>query len=66
MKEQNNNYQCIGFDLNIESTRCTIVSFNRSPSKSADEFKKKNLFLTVVTGDFNARPSKWWMHDKTS
>ena len=41
------------------------MSFNRSPSRSADEFKK-NLFATVATGDFNARLSKWWTDDKKS
>ena len=52
----------------------------RLSSQSADEFEnflnnlnlnvesisQKNLFLTVVIGDFNARSSKWWMDDKTT
>ena len=73
--------ECICFDLKIGSKLCTIVSLYRSPSQSVDEFDnfsnqlnltmesitQKNPFLTVVlTGDFNARSSKWWTDDKTA
>ena len=72
--------ECICFDLKIGSKLCTILSLYRSPSQSADEFDnflnnlnltmesitQKNLFLTVVIGDFNARSSKWWTDDKTT
>ena len=27
---------------------------------------QRNLFLTVLIGDFNARSSKWWTDDKTT
>ena len=64
--------ECIYFDLKIGSKLCTIVSFYRSPSQSADEFEnflnkvnltiklvtQKNPFLTVAIDDFNARSSK--------
>ena len=64
--------ECICFDLKIGSKRCAIVSLYRSPSQSADEFEnflnklnltiesnaQKNLLLTVIIGDFNARSSK--------
>ena len=72
IKMLNINYlqQCICFDLKIGSTS-TIVSLYRSPSQSVDEFDnflnklnltmelitQKNLFLTVLIGDFNARLS---------
>ena len=65
--------ECICFDLKIGSKLCTVVSLYRSPSQSVDEsdnflnklnqtmesITQKNPFLTVVTGDFNARSSKW-------
>ena len=40
IKMLNINYlqECICFDLKIGSKLCTIVSFYRSPSRSADEF----------------------------
>ena len=75
IKMLNINYlqECICFDLKIGSKLCTVVSLYRSPSQSADEsdnflnklnqtmesITQKNPFLTVVTGDFNARSSKW-------
>ena len=72
--------ECICFDLKIGSKLCTFVSLYRSPSQSANEFEnflnklnltmesitQKNPFLTVVIGNFNARPSKWWIDDKTT
>ena len=82
IKMLNINYlqECICLDLKIGSKLCTIVSLHRSPSHSADEFDnflnklnltmesitQKNLFLTVVLGDFNAKLSKWWIDDKTT
>ena len=82
IKMLNINYlqEYISFDLKLENKRCTTVSLYRLSSQSADEFEKflnnlnlnvesisqKNLFLTVVIGDFNARLSKWWMDDKTT
>ena len=72
--------ECFCFDLKIESKLCTIVLLYRSLSQPVDEFDnflnkliltmelitQKNLFLTVVIGDFNARSSKWWTDDKTT
>ena len=72
--------ECICFDLKIGNKLCSITSLNRPPSQTADEFDnflnklnltlesviQRNPFLTVVTGDFNARSSKWWSHDKTT
>ena len=31
-----------------------------------ESINQKNLFLTVVLGDFNAKSSKWWIDDKTT
>ena len=31
-----------------------------------ESITQKNPFLTVVIGDFNAEPSKWWIDDKTT
>ena len=28
--------------------------------------KMKKLFITIIVGDFNARPSVWWTKDKTT
>ena len=74
IKMLNINYlqECIYFDPKIGSKLCTIVSLYRSTNQSADEFEKflnklnlivesitqKNRFLTVVTGNFNARSLK--------
>ena len=82
IKMLNINYlqECICFDLKIGSKLSTIVSLYRSPSQSADEFDnflnklnltmesitQKNLFLTVLIGNFNAKSSKWWIDDKTT
>ena len=70
---------CICFNLKIGNKRCTIVSHNRSPSESANEFKsfwnnanltlesvtQKNPVLAVLISGYNAKSSKWWTDDKT-
>ena len=82
IKMLNINYlqECISFDLKIGNKLCSITSLYRSPSQTADEFDnflnnlsltlesviQRNPLLTVVIGDFNARSSKWWSHDKTT
>ena len=82
VKILNINYlqECICFDLEIGSKRCTIVSIYRSPSQSADEFEsflnklnltmesvtQNNPFVTVAIGDFNTNWSKLWTDDKTT
>ena len=59
IKMLNINYlqKCNSFDLKIESKLCTIVSLNRSPSQSADEFEnclnKLNLTIKSIT-------QIWW------
>ena len=70
--------ECIVFDLIISNKLCSFVALYRSPSQSQDDFatfsdnfemtldlvSKKNPFLIVVLGDFNAKLSQW--HDKDS
>ena len=70
--------ECIAFDLIISNKLCSFVALYRSPSQSQDDFatfsdnfemtldlvSKKNPFLIVVLGDFNAKLSQW--HDKDS
>ena len=59
---------------------CNFISLYRSPSQSSDEFKnfvynldltlealtQKNLFLTIIIGDFNAKFNKWCSTNKTT
>ena len=61
--------QCITLDLIISNKLCSFVALSRSPSQSQDDFTtfydnfemtldlatKKNPFLLVVLGDFNAK-----------
>ena len=68
--------ECTAFDLIISNKLCSFVALYRSPSQSQDDFatlsdnlkltldfvSKKNPFLLVVLGDFNAKLSQW--HDK--
>ena len=64
----------------ISNKLCNFISLYRSPSQSSDEFEnfvynldltlealtQKNSFLTVITGDFNAKSNKWCSTDKTT
>ena len=70
--------ECAAFDLIISNKLCSFVALYRSLSQSQDNFatfsdnfemtldlaSKKNPFLLVVLGDFNAKLSQW--HDKDS
>ena len=70
--------ECIAFDLIISDKFCSFDALYRSPSQSQDNFaafsdnfemtldlvSKKNPFLFVALGDFNAKLSQW--HDKDS
>ena len=70
--------ECIAFDLIISDKLCSFVVLYRSPNQSQGDFStfsdnfemtldlisKKNPFLVVVLGDFNAKLSQW--HDKDS
>ena len=66
----------IAFDLIVSNKLCSFVALYRSPSQSQDDFatfsdnlemtvdfvSKKNPFLLVLLGAFNAKLSQW--HDK--
>ena len=68
--------ECIAFDLIISNKLCSFVALYRSPSQSQDDFatfsdnlemtldfaSKKNPFLLVILGNFNAKLRQW--HDK--
>ena len=70
--------ECIAFDLIISNKLCSFVTLYRSSSQSQDDFatfsdnfemtldlvSRKNPFLLVVLGDFNAKLSQ--LHDKDS
>ena len=63
--------ECIAFDLIISNILCSFDALYRSPSQSQEDFatfsdnfemtldfvSKKNPFLLVVLGDFNAKVS---------
>ena len=81
MRVININYlnDCIVFDIELGDNICSFVVLYRSPSQSSDEFESfsKNLELTLdrvmqntpytmVLGDFNAKCSNWYRHDKTN
>ena len=70
--------ECIAFDLIISNKLCSFVALYISPSQSQDDLatfsdnfemtldlvSKKNPFLLVVLGDFNAKVGQW--RDKDS
>ena len=61
--------ECINFELKIGDKFCTFLALYRSPSQSQDNFEtfidnfelnletlsRKNTFLLVAIGDFNAK-----------
>ena len=42
---------------------CEFDSFLRSVERLLSDIKKSKPFLSVITGDFNARSSYWWSKD---
>ena len=42
---------------------CEFDSFLRSVERLLSDIKKSKSFLSVITGDFNARSSYWWSED---
>ena len=72
--------ECIVFELKIGNTFCKIVSLQRSPNQSQDEFEtftnnlelildksfETNSFLVIALGDFNTTLSQWYKNDKTT
>ena len=72
--------ECINFELKIGDKLCTFVALYRSPSQSLDNFEtfidnfelnletlsRKNPFLLVAIGDFNAKSKVWYCNDNTT
>ena len=72
--------ECIAFDLIISNKLCSFAALYRSPSQSQDDFatfsdnfemtldlvSKKNPFLIVVLGDFNANLNQWLDKDSST
>ena len=68
------------FEVKIGSKKCIIGTVYRSPSQNSDEFEfflsnfdfllqdisRRNPYLTLLLGDYNARNTKWWHHDITT
>ena len=69
----------INFELKIVDKHCTFVALYRSPGQSLDNFEtfidnfqlnleslsRKNPFLLVAIGDFNAKSKVWYCNDNT-
>ena len=72
--------ECITFEIRIGNQVCRFIHLYRSPSQTQEEFQKfisnlklsldalscGNPFLTVMTGDFNAKSKDWCSIDMTS
>ena len=72
--------ECINFELKIGDKLCTFAALYRSPSQSQDNFEtfidnfelnletlsRKNPFLLVAIGDFNAKSKVWYCNDNTT
>ena len=72
--------ECIVFDIKLGNKIYSFVVLYRFPCQSSDEFESfsKNLELTpdrimqntpymmVLLGDFNAKYTNWYKHDKTN
>ena len=70
----------INFELKIGDKLCTFVALYRSPSQLLDNFEtfidnfelnletlsRKNPFLLVAIGDFNAKSKVWYCNDNTT
>ena len=71
---------CLVTEIRSQGEKCFLTCIYRSPSQSRDEFDdfctKFDLLLSninqefplcsIVTGDFNARCSRWWQNDITN
>ena len=67
-------------EVTIGSKKYIIGTVYRSPSQNSDEFESflsnfefllqdisnRNLYLTLLLGDYNARNTNWWHHDITT
>ena len=72
--------ESVCFELKISDKTCNFLSLYRSQTQSQDGFEtftenlelnlenlvQRNLFLVVAIGDFNAKSSNRFCHDKTN
>ena len=72
--------ECINFEISFAGKVCNFISIYWSPSQSHDIFEtfagnlelnldmtaNKRPYLIVILGDFNAKSSNWYKHDKTT
>ena len=60
-----NNKQVIVFVVyrSPSHNNCEFYSFLRSDERLLSDTKKSKPFLSVITGDLNARSSYWWFED---
>ena len=68
------------FEVSIANKICHFIHLCRSPSQAQDQFQifrlntelnrdsltNRNPFLTIMTGDFNAKSKQWCKIDKAS
>ena len=71
---------CLVTEIRSQNEKCFLTCIYRSPSQNQDEFKNfctnfdillNNIndelpLCSIVTGDFNARCSRWWKNDMTN
>ena len=71
---------CLVTEIRSQNEKCFLTCIYRSPSQNQDEFKNfctnfdillNNIndelpLSSIVTGDFNARCSRWWKNDMTN
>ena len=67
-------------EISLAGKVCNFIFLYRSPSQSHDIFEtfaynlelnldtitSKNPYLIVILGDFNAKSSNWYKHNKTT
>ena len=72
-------HECINLEIRIDDKLYKLICLYRSPSQNMEEFETfaknlglnlefvltKNLYLTVVIGDFNVKSHNWYKDDKT-
>ena len=72
--------ECIVFDIKLGDKIFSYVVLYRSPSQSSDEFEsfsktleltldcvmKNTPYMMILLGDFNAKCTNWYKHDKTN
>ena len=70
--------ECLVMEIRVDQKKFFFSCLYRSPSQKQDEFEEfyndlnlllfnindVNPTLSVITGDFNAKSSRWWSRDK--